>query len=64
VNHIEREFKKIKPSTFDGESRTREEVEAWLLGIWLHDPKLAKGLKEKQMEWSYFNKYFKKQYLS
>jgi hypothetical protein len=90
VNHIEREFKKIKPSTFDGESRTRDEVEAWLLdikkcfkidnytnnmkvviynlkrkvGIWLHDPKLAKGLKEKQMEWSYFNKYFKKQYLS
>jgi hypothetical protein len=90
VNHIEREFKKIKPSTFDGESRTREEAEAWLLdikkcfeidnytnnmkvviynlkrkvGIWWHDPKLAKGLKEKQMEWSYFNKYFKKQYLS
>jgi hypothetical protein len=28
------------------------------------DLKLAKGLKEKQMEWSDFKKYFKKQYLS
>ena len=25
---------------------------------------MAKGLKEKQLEWSDFNKYFKKQYLS
>jgi hypothetical protein len=32
--------------------------------IWLQDMKLAKGLKEKQMEWSDFKKYFKKQYLS
>ena len=29
VDHL----KKIKPSTFDGESRTREEAEAWLLDI-------------------------------
>jgi hypothetical protein len=92
VDHLEGEFKKIKPSTFDGESRTGEEAEAWLLdikkyfqiynyssnmkvrmaiynlkgkeSIWWQDLKLAKGLKEKQMEWSYFKKYFKKQYLS
>ena len=28
------------------------------------DLKLAKGLKEKQLEWFEFNKYFKQQYLS
>jgi hypothetical protein len=33
TDHLEGEFKKIKPTTFDGESRTREEVEAWLLDI-------------------------------
>jgi hypothetical protein len=33
VDHLEAEFKKIKPSTFDGESRTGEEDEAWLLDI-------------------------------
>jgi hypothetical protein len=32
--------------------------------IWWQDLKLAKGLKEKQLEWSDFKKYFKKQYLS
>jgi hypothetical protein len=32
--------------------------------IWWHNLKLAKGLKEKQLEWSDFKKYFKKQYLS
>jgi hypothetical protein len=32
--------------------------------IWWQDLKLAKGLKEKQMEWVDFKKYFKKQYLS
>jgi hypothetical protein len=32
-DHIEGDFKKIKPSTFDGESRIGEEVEAWLLDI-------------------------------
>ena len=32
-------------------------------GIWWQDLKLAKGLKEKQMEWSDFKKYFKKKYL-
>ena len=32
--------------------------------IWWQDLKLAKGLKEKQMEWSDFEKYFKKKYLS
>jgi hypothetical protein len=26
-------FKKVKPSTFDGESKTGEELEAWLLDI-------------------------------
>jgi hypothetical protein len=92
VDHLEGEFKKIKPSTFDGESRTGEEAEAWLLdikkyfqiynyssnmkvrmaiynlkgkaNIWWQDLKLAKGLKEKQMEWSDFKNYFKKQHLS
>jgi hypothetical protein len=32
--------------------------------IWWQDLKLAKSLKEKQMEWYDFKKYFKKQYLS
>jgi hypothetical protein len=32
--------------------------------IFWKDLKLAKGLKEKRMKWSQFNKYFKKQYLS
>jgi hypothetical protein len=91
VDHLDGEFKKIKPSTFDGESRKGEEVDAWLLdikkyfqiynyssnmkvrmaiynmkgkaSIWLQDLNLAKGLKEKQLEWSDFKKYFKKQYL-
>ena len=31
--HLEGEFKNIKPTTFDGEFRTGEEVEAWLLDI-------------------------------
>ena len=33
VDHLEGEFKKIKPATFDGESRTGEEVETWLFDI-------------------------------
>jgi hypothetical protein len=33
LDHLEGEFKKINPSTFDGESKTGEEVEAWLLDI-------------------------------
>jgi hypothetical protein len=33
VDHHEGEFKKIKIATFDEESRTREEAEAWLLDI-------------------------------
>ena len=33
VDHLEGEFKKIKPTNLDGESRTGEEVEAWLLDI-------------------------------
>ena len=33
VDHLEGEFKKIKPATFDGESRIGEEVDAWLLDI-------------------------------
>jgi hypothetical protein len=92
VDHLEGKFEKIKPTTFDGESRTGEEAEAWLLdikkyfqiynyssnmkvrmaiynmkgkaSIWWQDLKLAKGLREKQLEWFEFKKYFKKQYLS
>ena len=33
VYHLEGEFKNIKLATFDGESNTGEEVEAWLLDI-------------------------------
>ena len=33
IDHLEGEFKKIKPTNFDGESRTGEEAEAWLLEI-------------------------------
>jgi hypothetical protein len=33
VDHLEGEFKKIKPSTFDRESRMGEEAKAWILDI-------------------------------
>ena len=33
IDHLEGEFKKIKPTSFDEESRTREEAKAWLLDI-------------------------------
>ena len=33
VDHLEGDFKKIKPTSFDGESKTGEEAEAWLLDI-------------------------------
>ena len=33
VNHLEGKFKIIKPTNFDGESKTGEEAEAWLLDI-------------------------------
>ena len=33
MDHLEGEFKNIKSSTFDGESKTGEEVEVWLLDI-------------------------------
>jgi len=33
VDHLEGELEKIKPSTFDGESKTDEGPEAWLLYI-------------------------------
>ena len=33
MDHLEGEFKKVKPTSFDGETRTGEEAEAWLLDI-------------------------------
>ena len=33
VDHLEGEFKMIKPTSFDGESKIGEEAEAWLLDI-------------------------------
>ena len=33
VDHLEGEFKKIKPTSFDGESKIGEEAKAWLLDI-------------------------------
>ena len=33
MDDLQGEFKKIKPTSFDGESKTGEEVEAWLLDI-------------------------------
>jgi hypothetical protein len=33
VDHLEEEFKKIKPAIFDGESRIGEEAETWMLDI-------------------------------
>jgi hypothetical protein len=33
VDHLEGKLKKIKPTTFDGESRTGEEIQALLLDI-------------------------------
>jgi len=32
-DHPYGEFRKVKPPTFDGESKTGQEVEAWLLGM-------------------------------
>ena len=32
-NHSRDEFKKVKPPTFDGEIKTGQDIEAWLLGI-------------------------------
>jgi hypothetical protein len=66
VDHLEGEFKKIKPATFDGESKVRMAIYnlKGKASIWWQDLKLAKGLKEKQLEWYDFKKYFKKQYLS
>ena len=32
-DHSRDEFKKAKPPTFDGEIKTRQEAEAWLIGI-------------------------------
>ena len=32
-DHLEGEFKNIKPTSFDEESKTEEEAEAWLLDI-------------------------------
>ena len=32
-DHSQDEFKKDKPPTFDGEVKTRQEAESWLLGI-------------------------------
>ena len=33
IDHLEGEFKNINPTSFDGESKSREEAEAWLLDI-------------------------------
>ena len=33
MDHLEGEFKKIKPASFDGESKTGEEAKTWLLDI-------------------------------
>ena len=87
VYHIEGEFNKIKPTNFDWESRTREELKAWFMdiknyiqiynysnnmkvrmeiynlkgkaNIWWKDLNMSHGLKEKNLEWSYFKKLFK-----
>ena len=89
---ISREFKKIKPTTFNGETKKGDEVESWLSGmkkyfqiynysnqlkarmaiynllgkadIWWQDLKRVKGIKEKEVNWSTFKRYFKKKFLS
>jgi hypothetical protein len=33
MDHLDGEFKKIKPSTIDDESKNNEEAKAWLLDI-------------------------------
>ena len=33
IDHLEGEFKKINPTSFDEESKTREEAKSWLLDI-------------------------------
>ena len=89
---ISREFKNIKPPTFNGETEKGEEAESWLSGmkkyfqiykysnqlkarmaiynfsgkadIWWQDLKRVKGIREKNVNWSTFKKYFKKKFLS
>ena len=89
---ISGEFKKIKPPTFNGETKKGEEAESWfsvmkkffqiynysnqlkarmaiynLTGkayIWWQDLKRVKGIREKNINWSTFKKYFKKKFLS
>ena len=89
---ISGEFKKIKPPTFNGETKKGEEAESWLSGmkkyfqiykysnqlkakmaiynltgkayIWWQDLKRVKGIREKNINWSTFKKYFKKKFLS
>ena len=87
---ISRDFKKIKPPTFNGETEKGEEAESWLsrmkkyfqiynysnqlkarmaiynlLGkadIWWHDLKRGKGIKEKNVNWSTFKRYLKRNF--
>ena len=89
---ISKEFKRIKPPTFNGETKKGEEAESWLsrmkkyfqiynysnqlkarmaiynlsgkAGIWWQDLKRVKGIKEKNVNWSTFKRYFKKKFLS
>ena len=88
---ISREFKKIKPPTFNGETEKGEEVETWLsrmkkyfqiynysnqlkarmaiynlsgkADIWWQDLKRVKGIKQKEVKWSIFKRYFKNKFL-
>ena len=89
---ISREFKKIKPPTFNGETKKRKEAKSWLsrmrkyfqiynysnqlkermaiynlsgnADIWWQDLKRVKGIKEKEVNWSTFKRYFKKKFMS
>ena len=91
-DEISREFKKIKPPTFNGETEKGAELESWLSGIkkyfqiynysnqlkarmdiynlsrnvdiWWQDLKRVKGIKEKNVNWSTFKRYFKNNFLS
>jgi hypothetical protein len=79
VDHLEDEFKKMEAEAwlldikkyfhiYNYSSNAKFKMAIYNLkgkvSIWWKDLKLAKGLKEKQMEWSDFKKCFKKQYLS
>jgi len=51
MDQLDGEFNKIKPSNFDGESKTEEKAEAWLLDInkYFHIYNYSSNMKERMV---------------